>query len=160
MSTTKLKGQKAAQTILSRCQTFGAQTPENIGRAFGINVLRDKSKRLDRTVLKAVEGAVDRLNETHKLGLVKEVQQGKRARDRYVVYRIPKPQQVAKAAPPVKTYRDPSLATWTPKVERQQQRRRAAELEAMEAEREVDRKARKRAAVRMVRNLKVKGGAA
>ena len=152
----KLKGQKAAQTILSRCQTFGAQTPENICRAFGINVLRDRSKRLDHTVLKAVEGAVDRLNETHKLGLVKEVQQGKR-RDRYVVYRIPKPQLVEKAPAPLKTYRDPSLATWTPKVERQQQRQRAAELEAMEAEREVDRKARKRAAVRMVRNLKVGG---
>ena len=157
MSAAKLKGAKVAQAILSRCKTFGAQTPENIGRAFGINILR--SQRLNRTVLGAVEGAVDRLNEAYNLGLVKEVQQGKR-RDRYVVYRIPKPQQVAKAAPPVKTYRDPSLATWTPKVEHQQQRRRAAELEAMEAEREVDRKARKRAAVRMVRNLTVKGGAA
>ena len=155
MSATKLKGQKAAQAILSRCQTFGAQTPENIGRAFGINILR--SQRLNRTVLGAVEGAVDRLNEAYNLGLVKEVQQGKRARDRYVVYRIPKPQLVEKAPAPLKTYRDPSLATWTPKVERQQQRRRAAELEAMEAEREVDRNARKRAAVRMARNLKVGG---
>jgi hypothetical protein len=112
-----------ASALGLRIRRLGGMSPEQVGRFLGYNVPRyNKNSYFFSSVDDAMTAwlpalCLERVSEPGYMGVLQ------------ITYRVPVAarRQVPSAATPVRTYRDPRIATWTKKQAQQQlQERRAA----------------------------------